>query len=126
MIDRVNDLYKAGAITNEQMLILDKQTEVFTDIVGGCERIKKTPIPFSYRIHLKKFIFLYMLILPFGFIHDMHYWTIIVMVIIFYAFVGLEVIGEEIEDPFGRDENDLPTDQISETIRKNVKEIFKA
>jgi putative membrane protein len=58
MIARVNDLYKAGAISNEQMLILDKQTEVFTDIVGGCERIKNTPIPFSYRVHLKKFIFL--------------------------------------------------------------------
>lgn len=124
MIAKVNDLYKAGVFTNEQMLILDKQTEVFTDIVGGCERIKNTPIPFSYRVHLKKFIFLYMLILPFGFIHDMHYWTIMVMVIIFYAFVGLEVIGEEIEDPFGRDANDLPIDQISETIRRNVKEIF--
>jgi ion channel-forming bestrophin family protein len=124
IIARVNALYKAGVITNEQMLILDKQTEVFTDIVGGCERIKNTPIPFSYRVHLKKFIFLYMLILPFGFIHDLHYWTIMVMVIIFYAFVGLEVIGEEIEDPFGRDANDLPTDQISATIRRNVKEIF--
>ncbi|MBX9852320.1 MAG: hypothetical protein K2X86_11265 [Cytophagaceae bacterium] len=124
MIMKLNQLYKKGALTNEQMLILDKQVEVFTDIVGGCERIKKTPIPLSYRIHLKKFIFLYTLILPFGFIHDLGYWTIPVMIIIFYAFVGLEVIGEEIEDPFGTDANDLPTDQISETIRKNVKDIM--
>jgi putative membrane protein len=65
-----------------------------------------------------------MLILPFGFIHDLRYWTVPVMVIVFYAFVGLEVIGEEIEDPFGKDANDLKTDEISNNIRKNVKEIF--
>jgi ion channel-forming bestrophin family protein len=125
IIQKTNQLYKQGSITNEQMLILDKHSEVFTDIVGGCERIKNTPIPFSYRVHLKKFIFLYTMILPFGFIHDLGYWTVPVIIIIFYAFVGLEVIGEEIEDPFGRDANDLPTDQISQKIRKNVKEIME-
>ena len=105
-------------------MALDKQIEAFTDVVGACERIKNTPIPFSYSVHLKKFLFFYIAILPFALIHDMSYWSIPIMVLVFYAFAGLEVIGEEIEDPFGKDVNDLPTDQISANINANVKEIL--
>jgi ion channel-forming bestrophin family protein len=122
--ERVNYLCKKGAITGEQFLVLDKQLESFAEVVGGCERIRNTPIPFSYSVHLKKFLFLYMLILPFGIIHDMGYYSIILMMIVFYAFAGIEVIGEEIEDPFGNDVNDLPTDAISQRIRENVSEIL--
>ncbi|MBC8044472.1 MAG: hypothetical protein IAF08_13620, partial [Rhizobacter sp.] len=37
---------------------------------------------------------------------------------------GIEVIGEEIENPFGTDENDLPVDEIAMNISRNVKEIL--
>jgi putative membrane protein len=122
--EEANSLYIMGKFTNEQMLILDKQLEVFTDVAGACERIKKTPIPLAYSEHLKKFIFLFILILPMGFIHELKYMAIPVVMIIYYAFVGLQLIGEEIEDPFGNDANDLPTDQICETVRSSVYEIL--
>ncbi|MDX2188369.1 MAG: bestrophin family ion channel [Bacteroidota bacterium] len=121
---KINNLYKNKKFTEEQFLVIDRQMTVFTDVVGACERIKNTPIPFAYTIHLKKFIFFYILILPFALIYDLHYWSIILMVIIFYAFTGLEVIGEEIEDPFGKDMNDLPTDSISINIKKNIFDIL--
>jgi len=35
-----------------------------------------------------------------------------------------QLIAEEIEDPFGADANDLPTDEISENIRRAVSEIM--
>ena len=122
--EEANSLYVMGKITNVQLLILDKQLEVFTDVAGACERIKKTPIPLAYSEHLKKFIFLFILILPMGFIHELKYMSIPVVMIIYYAFVGLQLIGEEIEDPFGKDANDLPTDQICETVRSSVYEIL--
>lgn len=122
--EEANNLYIMGKFTNEQMLILDKQLEVFTDVAGACERIKNTPIPLAYSEHLKKFIFLFILILPMGFIHELKYMAIPVIMIIYYAFVGLQLIGEEIEDPFGKDANDLPTDQICETVRSSVYEIL--
>ena len=122
--EEANSLYIMGKFTNEQMLILDKQLEVFTDVAGACERIKKTPIPLAYSEHLKKFIFLFILILPMGFIHELKYMAIPVVMIIYYAFVGLQLIGEEIEDPFGNDANDLPTDQICETVRSSIYEIL--
>lgn len=121
---KTNELYKLGKLTPEQFMMLDKQLESFTDIIGGCERIKKSPIPSAYKIHLLKFIFLFILILPFGFIHEMHYWSILIIMIIFYAFVGLDFIAGEIEEPFGLDANDLPTDAICASIRANVFELM--
>mgnify|MGYP003852149365 CR=1 FL=1 len=71
-----------------------------------------------------RFIAIYMFSLPFGLYHEMGWMMIPTVCIIFYAFVGIEIIGEEIEDPFGTDANDLPIQGICETIRANVKEIL--
>jgi ion channel-forming bestrophin family protein len=121
---KITQLYRNGQITKEEFLVCDKNLESFTDVVGACERIKNSPIPKSYTTHLKKFLFLYITMLPFGIVQDLKYWSILVMVIVFYAFAGLEVIGEEIEDPFGTDINDLPTEAISRNIRANVHELL--
>jgi putative membrane protein len=95
----------------------------FTDICGACERIRKTPIPYTYNIFLKKFIFAYIITMPFAFVATFGYWTALVTVFTFYTFASLELIAEEIEDPFGEDSNDLPTDGLAKTIAKNIKEL---
>lgn len=123
--EKINALYKNGTITDMQFLEVSKHIDDISEVVSSCERIKTSPIPFSYAIHLKKFLFAFVLILPFGFIHDLGYWCVIIVMLIFYAMVGLDVIGEEIEDPFGQDENDLPFDAICKSLRKNVNEILK-
>jgi len=124
MYTRLQQVYKEGKITGDQLITIDRELNAFTDIIGACERIKKTPIPFSYNLFLKKFIFAYTLTLPFGLAYDLHYWTIPVCTFILYIFGSLELLAEEIEDPFGKDANDLNTDGISETIRENVREIL--
>lgn len=122
--NRINSLYKQGVLTDMQFLELSKHIDSASEVVSSCERIHTTPIPFSYAIHLKKFLFAFVLILPFGFIHDLGYWCILIVMLIFYAMVGLDVIGEEIEDPFGQDENDLPFDAICRSLKKSVNEIL--
>jgi ion channel-forming bestrophin family protein len=117
-------LRKDGFITEEQQIVLDSEFRALTDIIGACERIKKTPIPYSYSAFIKKFIFIYVMSLPFGVVRDFGYSTIFVVLFIFYVLASLELIAEEIEDPFGSDANDLPTDALSETIQKNLKELF--
>jgi len=96
----------------------------FTDICGACERIKNTPIPYSYSAFIKKFIFFYVMTLPFGYAFSLGYYVAPVIVFIFYVLASLELIAEEIEDPFGADENDLPTRKISENIKKHVEELI--
>lgn len=120
----IHGLYKLNKISGEELIILDKHIASFTDITGACERIKNTPIPYSYNLHLKKYIFFYVATLPWGLVHDLRYLSVPAVMMIFYAMVGLELIGEEIENPFGYDSDDLPLDRICNNIKNNVYEIL--
>ena len=124
MFERINSLYEQQKISGDQLIILNAEIQSFTDICGACERIKNTPIPYSYSAFIKKFIFFYVMTLPFGYAFSLGYYVVPVVVFIFYVLASLELIAEEIEDPFGDDENDLPTRKISENIRKHVEELI--
>lgn len=121
---KINELSRKEIIRPEHLLVLNAEFQSFTDICGACERIKRTPIPFSYSLFLKKFISIYCLSLPFGYVLALHYSVIPMVLFIFYVLASLEEIAEEIEDPFGNDYNDLPTDTISTGIRKAVEELL--
>ena len=110
--------------TQNDYLIVSDNINQFTEICGACERIKHTPIPYSYSIFIKKIIFLYIITMPITFGLTIGYWAIPIVMIMFYAFASLELISEEIEDPFGTDSNDLPLDEIAEKIKINTKEIL--
>lgn len=124
LFQKINDLHQAGKISGEQLIILNAELQSFTDVCGACERIKNTPIPYSYSAFIKKFIFFYVMTLPFGYVFNLGYYVIPVVVFIFYVLASLELIAEEIEDPFGNDENDLPTGKIAENIKRHVEEIL--
>lgn len=120
----LNKAYQKKEISGEQLYLLDKETKSFTDIIGACERIKNTPIPFAYSVYIKMFILIYVVTLPFAFMDHFHFLSVPITMIISYILVSIELIGEEIEDPFGRDQNDLPTDELSEKIFNNLREII--
>lgn len=122
---KVVELKNAGSITEEDYIVIDVNLKTFLDIIGACERIKSTPIPYSYSMFLKKFIFIYVTTVPFAFVESFGYYSCGVAIFIFYVLVSMEILAEEIEDPFGRDDNDLPTDEISFKIKANVKEILR-
>lgn len=124
IFQRVNNLYNSGKITGDQFYIINSELQSFTDISGACERIKNTPIPYSYNAFIKKFIFFFVMTLPFGFVFTLGYFVIPVVVFIFYVLASLELIAEEIEDPFGKDTNDLPILKIASNIKKHVGEIL--
>ena len=124
LFQKINDLYESKKITGDQLIILNEEIKSFTDICGVCERIKNTPIPYSYSAFLKKFIFFYVMTLPFGYAFSLGYYVVPVVVFIFYVLASLELIAEEIEDPFGSDANDLPTHKIAENIKKHVEELI--
>lgn len=122
----LNTLFENKKISGEHLLNLDQELKEFTNIIGACERIRNTPIPFSYTLFIKKFIFIYVFTLPFGLIPDFHYWSIPVVMFVFYVMVSLEILAEEIEDPFGSDDNDLPTDELAGKIEDSVHEIMSS
>ena len=121
---RVNSLYKKNTISGDHLFLLDKELKEFSDILGACERIKNTPIPYSYSMYIKQFIFIYVVTLPMAFVTTSGYLTIPIVVLVTFVLLSVELIAEEIEDPFGRDINDLPTDELAEKITDNVREIL--
>ncbi len=110
--------------TQNDYLLISENIDDMTEICGACERIKNTPIPYSYSIFIKKIVFIYIITMPIAFGLTAGFWSIPIVMIMFYAFASLELISEEIEDPFGTDENDLPTDEIAEKIKLNIQEIL--
>lgn len=124
LFQRLNKCRERSELSAEQLLILNADLTVFTDVCGACERIKNTPIPFAYNIFIKKFIFFFVMTLPLGWSFSLGYLVIPIVMLILYALAGLEIIAEEIENPFGTDPNDLPIDQICHNIRKHVGEIL--
>ncbi|MFM9436030.1 ion channel-forming bestrophin family protein [Janthinobacterium sp. CG_23.3] len=88
----------------------------------GCERIKTTPIPFSYSLLLHRTAYLYCFLLPFGLVDALGFMTPFVVGIVAYTFFGLDALGDEIEEPFGLDSNDLPLDAMCRTIEINLRE----
>lgn len=124
MFKHIQQLYQQGKINGDQFIILNAELQSFTDICGACERIKNTPIPYSYSVFIKKFIFVYVMTLPFGYVFNLGYYVIPVVAFIFYVLASLELIAEEIEDPFGKDDNDVPTEKIAMNIHKHVAELI--
>lgn len=124
LYQKVNELYRDKKLQEGHFFVLDKEIKQFSDILGGCERIKNTPIPYSYSMYIKKFIFTFTITLPFAFMSEFHYWTVPIVLFIFFILVSVELIAEEIEDPFGSDTNDLPTDLLCDKIKSNVREML--
>jgi putative membrane protein len=119
----LNFAYKKHEIDGSQLLVLEGLVSEFSNCLGACERINNTPMPIGYSLHLKRILLIYLITLPTGFIADLEWWAIPVVMLIFYTMVGIELIGEEIEGPFGTDTNDLPFDVISERIENVVEQV---
>lgn len=122
---RIAEARRQGTINEGDYINIKAQHQSLLDILGACERIKKTPIPFSYAVYLKVFVTAYAVLLPFGLSEQFGWGTIPLTMLIVFALVGVELMGEEIEDPFGRDCNDLPTGDIAHTIKRNVFELLE-
>lgn len=125
MYERLKQLREKGMVSEIEFLSIDKNLNALLNSLGACERIKNTPIPYSYSLFLKKFIFVYVTTLPLAFVHMFGYYSALIATFVFYVLVSMEVLAEEIEDPFGTDDNDLPTDQLSEKIERVVYQILE-
>jgi putative membrane protein len=126
IFERLSEAHRRDEINEGDYINIKPQHQALLDILGACERIKKTPIPFSYAVYLKIFVTAYGMMLPWGLVNLFEWWTAPLVMFIFFALLGVELLGQEIEDPFGLDCNDLPTGDIAHTIKNNVFEILES
>lgn len=123
--NRLVRLNQEGKINTENFIAVSTDWQQLMEVCGACERIKNTPIPFSYSTFIKKFLIIYIFTLPIAYGPTLGYYAVPIVAFIFYVLTSLELIAEEIENPFGTDDNDLPLDEISKTIRVSVDTIIK-
>jgi putative membrane protein len=115
---------QAGRTSEYRWVELERRVAELTDIQGGCERILGTPIPHSYSILMHRIVALYVFALPFALVGTTHLFTPLVVLMVAYTFLGLDAVGSEIEDPFGKDLNDLPLSTLSRMIEVNLREML--
>ncbi|WP_158045315.1 bestrophin family protein [Skermanella pratensis] len=91
---------------------LEQNLTVLAGVQAGCERIRHTPLPFSYSLLLHRTAYLYCFALPFGLQDTTGFMTPFVVGLVSYTFFGLDAIGDEIEEPFGLLPNNLPLEAM--------------
>ena len=117
---RLAEARARGVLSDILLSLLDANVRRLIDALGACERIKNTPLPFVYVVHIRRSLILYCFTLPFALVSLYGWWSILVALLISYMFFGIEEIGVEIENPFGHDINDLPLEQFCRTIERDV------
>jgi putative membrane protein len=118
------DEQRAGRIDASSIRSIDGNLSLLIQALGGCERIRRTPIPFAYAQHIKVFLALFCYTVPFAMADSLQAYTPIASAVLAYAMFGIDEIGIEIEDPFGTDPNDLPLDRLEKVVDMSVAEVF--
>jgi len=121
---RFHKWYQTGMITGDELRILDLEAKQLLEIDGACERIRNTLIARSYRRFIRQLVILHLIALPWGLAEEFGNATIIIVTIAAYFMIGITVIAHAIEEPFGRDEDDLNLSQLCRVIETSVREIF--
>ncbi|ABW30019.1 bestrophin family protein [Acaryochloris marina] len=111
-----------GYIDSNQASNLDQALGKMIEGISSCERIRSTPLPIAYRIYLKRLILIYCVGLPFRWVPEIHGWAVPMVAVVSFILLGLEEVGRELDNPFGQDANDLPIDDICQTIADNVEQ----
>lgn len=117
----IHEARQRELIDSLQLTALDQNVQLLIDYCGACERIRSTPAPFGYVVHLRRALIIYCLTLPLALVRQYHWEAIIATLLISFILFGIEEIGVEIENPFDQTINDLPLEKICGTIDTDLR-----
>jgi putative membrane protein len=112
--------WRAGKLNSMLVRQMEDQLSKIVDAQGGCERIRKTPLPFAYVVMIKQLILIYLLSLPIAVCNHCGWWSPVLVCIVAIGLFGMEEASVEIEDPFGTLENCLDMGTYTITIARDV------
>lgn len=122
--DYLQEQHERDRLNIYQLTALQKLVDQLVDILGGCERILKTPLPLIYPLILKKLVLVYCLVLPLEIVKEVNWFTSAITTFVSFILLSIEQIGSEIEEPFGHNPCDLPLDIICNTMLRNVEDLI--
>lgn len=109
-----------GDFNAPQSSMLSAQLNSLVSAFGTMETIKLTPIPVCHQIHQKQVLALYCCVLPFCLVNELGWWCIPVIALVCFTLYGIEGIGEELEDPFGYNKNDIRMDDVIDDVKREI------
>ncbi|KAB8335326.1 hypothetical protein SD80_003055 [Scytonema tolypothrichoides VB-61278] len=111
-------------LSMEELVFMNTLLNNMVESLIGSERILKTPMPLIYAIYLKRLLLIYFIVLPLHLVSTLQWWTVPSVALISFTLLGIEEIGNQLEDPFGFDLYDLPLDDICQTLTKNIEDLM--
>jgi len=124
MGQRFADQGRAAGASDISLAAIDQQMTRLSYVLGGCERISNTPIPYPYILMLHRIVHVYCFLLPFCLVDSIGWFTPLAVCVLAYTFFGLDALGDQIADPFDTQPNDLPLDAMSRNLEITVLEIL--
>lgn len=119
----VSDRRKEGLYGEIIAASFDQNLNHLSDVLGGCERLASTPLPYPYSVMIHRTVYIYCFLLPFGLVSTIGPMTPVISVVVAYTFMVLEALSEELEEPFGTRPNDLPLENMCKMIEETVMEM---
>jgi putative membrane protein len=110
-------------------LQVDRERATLIDHIGACERILTTPLPLVFAIKIRRFIALFLLVLPFALLYRMDSdWLVpLITMLVAYPLLALDQIGVELQNPFSKANlGHLPLAEISLAIERDLKYLLRA
>lgn len=120
----IGERRRSGALHTVSAANLENSLDALSMAAGSCERIASTPLPFSYTVILHRSAYLYCVLLPFGLVDSVGVMTPLVVTFVSYTFFALEALSDEIEEPFGKAQNDLALDAMVLGIESSLRELL--
>ncbi|MDR7039547.1 MULTISPECIES: bestrophin family protein [Methylobacterium] len=112
----LGEALRAGEISDVLYGVFEAKLDALSRIQAACERIKGTPLPFAYTLLIYRTSWLYCALLPFGLATSLGWATPLITALVAYTFFGLDALGDELEEPFGLEANDLPLNALLRTV----------
>lgn len=117
----LSDLTRAGA-EPLRLQSLDQTLAAVLDAQGGCERIKRTPMPRGYAFFVSQLLVLFAMLFPLAVVADLSWAVVPVNLAVCLAFTLISETGRVLEDPFNHFWNSLPITSLSVTIERNLRQ----
>lgn len=129
--NQLKQLRAGGYLTELYHIEMERMLIEFYSQQGACERIKSFPFPRQYAFFSYIFVWLFILVLPFGLLSelakmgDSHIWlTIPFFTAIAWVFNTMEIVGDTSENPFENSINDVPLTAICRNVEIDLREML--
>ena len=116
------DMLHAGEFGEPIFQRLDERLSAIAAIQAACERLRSTPVPFTYTLLLHRTAYAFCFLIPFGLAGTLGWATPIFTAVVAYAFFGLDELGTQLEEPFGDCPNALALSALARTVEISLLE----